>query len=254
MNSLRELLNTAASQPSLEIDSRSIRERARRRRVTVGMTTGAALLGILVVAFTTIPNLARGTDLELRRPITADQGAGDKPPAATPDEPVLRSPVPSTTVEEPGATASADPQPTAGTTRPQATEPQATESTASAPPLAAYDRTVVVPTHQESELPDAAIEGVLVGDPAKEGGCVWLATNADGGAVAVRWPSGYQARFFRTAEGLESFELLNAEGSVMARKGDRVVLGGAHFAERLERCHVGGGSVWYASSVSVQGS
>lgn len=111
-------------------------------------------------------------------------------------------------------------------------------------------RRVDLPRHELDYLPPVARSGVLDGDPDLDGGCVWI--EMDGQPHAVRWP-GYEAGFLAAEDGGHTFELIDAGGRVVARRGATVWFTGARSggSERLERCHVGAEHVWYVDLVGT---
>lgn len=111
-------------------------------------------------------------------------------------------------------------------------------------------RLVALPAHELEYLPPGLRQGTLAGDPALDGGCVWVETEE--GPEAVRWPAGFRAGFVE--DGAGAVELVDASGRVVARGGDTVYFTGSRSGgpERLERCHVGGDHVWYLGSVTTE--
>lgn len=81
---------------------------------------------------------------------------------------------------------------------------------------------------------DDYVTGVLAGSPKVAGGCVWLDFRATRVTVRVPvlWPPGFRAR-------LDPVELLAPGGRVVARGGDRLVLGGLQVSARGRRCMLG---------------
>ena len=82
--------------------------------------------------------------------------------------------------------------------------------------------------------------GTLGGDPALEGGCVWLDT--DTGRVEVVWPDGYTAS-------AEPLELRGPDGEVVAAAGDDVRIEGSRADDRVSVCQVG--AIWEATAVDA---
>lgn len=95
--------------------------------------------------------------------------------------------------------------------------------------------------HQQALLGNV----ILRGDPAFDGGCVWVERD-DGSRIAVVWPPGFRARF--TQAGVE---LLDRQGVVVAHGGDRLDLGGGYHIESPARCHVGEPGAFVAGSVRL---
>lgn len=110
---------------------------------------------------------------------------------------------------------------------------------------------VEVPTHDLGYLPEVVLVGVLRGDPAVDGGCLWL--EMDDVPQAVRWSPGFRAHFDPSGARVLA-ELLDEEGQVRAREGETVYFTGARSgaAERLDRCHVGADHVWYVGEVTTE--
>jgi hypothetical protein len=95
----------------------------------------------------------------------------------------------------------------------------------------------------------SVIAGVLAGSPKVEGGCLWLEPiHGPARRMPVLWPEGYHAR-------LNPVELVNSEGSVVARSGDRVVFGGgASGVPASGRCMFGQGTAAIVqSSIAIKG-
>lgn len=82
--------------------------------------------------------------------------------------------------------------------------------------------------------------GTLGGDPALEGGCVWLET--DDGHVEVVWPEGYTAS-------ADPVELRGPDDEVVAAEGDEVRIEGAMADDRVSVCQVG--TIWTATTVEA---
>lgn len=82
--------------------------------------------------------------------------------------------------------------------------------------------------------------GILGGDPALEGGCVWLDT--DEGRVEVVWPDGYAAS-------AEPVELRGPDDEVVAAAGDEVRIEGSRADDRVSVCQVG--AIWEATTVEA---
>jgi hypothetical protein len=100
-----------------------------------------------------------------------------------------------------------------------------------------------LPTTAISNGEDGAMEGQLAGDAA----CLWI-EGSDGGRTSIRWPPGFGARF---SEG--GTELVDAEGDIVARTGDRVRMSGGFHQEPIERCDVGEPGSFVAGSVTKVG-
>ncbi|PSO51631.1 MAG: hypothetical protein BRC31_06370 [Actinobacteria bacterium QS_5_72_10] len=83
-----------------------------------------------------------------------------------------------------------------------------------------------------------SVVGVLDGDAQLEGGCVWL--DAENGLYHVRWPEGWRAS-------ADPVELRNPQGQVVARRGDRVEVGGEPIEDAVTACQRG--SVFDADEV-----
>jgi putative cell wall-binding protein len=83
-----------------------------------------------------------------------------------------------------------------------------------------------------------SVVGVLDGDAQLEGGCVWL--DAANGLYHVRWPEGWRAS-------ADPVELRNPQGQVVARRGDRVEVGGEPVEDAVTACQRG--SVFDADEV-----
>lgn len=97
-------------------------------------------------------------------------------------------------------------------------------------PLGGGGRDVVaLPTSEVRNGEEALMEGTLRGDPALDGGCVWI--EHPGGRAAVAWPPAWGARFAP-----EGVELLDDTGAVVAREDDRLGLGGGGREQSLDRC------------------
>jgi hypothetical protein len=106
------------------------------------------------------------------------------------------------------------------------------------------------PTDGPVELPanpdppkSATIYGTLQGDPALDGGCVWLQqTSTD---FSVLWPPGFTAEF-------DPIRLFDDTGTLIAEEGDRLVLTGGFAPEAADyqpyRCAVGT-ELWLAGTV-----
>jgi hypothetical protein len=88
----------------------------------------------------------------------------------------------------------------------------------------------------------------LAGDPEFDGGCLWIVRSDElesmDEATAVRWPQGFGALF-------DPVRLVDPQGNVVASEGEIVVLGGGSMDPSivLQRCAVGDGPGWDASSV-----
>lgn len=92
-----------------------------------------------------------------------------------------------------------------------------------------------------SSSPDAAaVRGELAGDPALEGGCVWLDTGDR--RLEILWPEGYRA----TAEPLE---LRDPTGAVVAVGGDELIVRGGPATDHVSTCQVG--ALWRADDVTA---
>lgn len=83
-------------------------------------------------------------------------------------------------------------------------------------------------------------EGVLGGDPALEGGCVWLDTDRE--RLEVVWPEGYRATG-------DPVELRDPTGAVVATAGDRLRVRGEAADDVASTCQVG--QTWRASDVEA---
>lgn len=89
------------------------------------------------------------------------------------------------------------------------------------------------PSTAPSVSPSTALQtrtGTLAGDPALEGGCVWLDTSD--GRVEVRWPDGYGAT-------TSPVELVGPDGTVIAAQGAAVTVTGTPDADGVSICQVG---------------
>jgi hypothetical protein len=86
---------------------------------------------------------------------------------------------------------------------------------------------------------EALMTGTLAGGRVGSGEyCVWV-TRESGEAIPVVWPAGFRAR-------LDPLELLNAEGAVVARAGDKLsVGGGAGPVEPGDPCSLGEDGAFY---------
>jgi len=101
-------------------------------------------------------------------------------------------------------------------------------------PLGGGGRDVVaLPTSEVRNGEEALMEGTLLGDPALDGGCVWI--EHPGGRAAVAWPPAWGARFAP-----EGVELLDDTGAVVAREDDRLGLGAAGGSSPSTAVRVGG--------------
>lgn len=146
----------------------------------------------------------------------------------------------------------------AGVSEPGPSEPTATAvdeersvpGDASLPDPDPSARLVDLPEHELEYLPPGLREGILVGDPELDGGCVWIETEE--GPQAIRWPTGFRAGFVE--DGAAEVELVDPSGDVVAHGGDTVYFTGSRSggAERLERCHVGADHVWYLGTVTAE--
>lgn len=75
-------------------------------------------------------------------------------------------------------------------------------------------------THAEPSYELTRKSGTLRGSPELHGGSVWL-ERQDGTTLPVIWPNGFRARF-------NPLELLDADGRVIARDGDKIILTGTY--------------------------
>lgn len=91
-----------------------------------------------------------------------------------------------------------------------------------------------------SAVASDTLVGTLGGDPALEGGCVWLDTDA--GRVEVVWPEGYTAS-------AEPVELRGPDDEVVAVSGDEVRVEGSRADDRVSVCQVG--TIWEATVVEA---
>lgn len=80
--------------------------------------------------------------------------------------------------------------------------------------------------------------GTLGGDPALEGGCVWLDT--DDGRVEAVWPDGYTAS-------ADPVELRGPDDEVVATAGEEVRIEGSVADDRVSVCQVG--RIWTVTTV-----
>lgn len=109
--------------------------------------------------------------------------------------------------------------------------------------------TLPLPATDTPNGEQAGYSGRLAGDAALDGGCVWV-EDAAGERHSIIWPPGYSVRF-RDDTG---FDLLAANGGVVATAGDTVQLGGAFHPNPLMRCDVDGSAgPFVAGSVTVDG-
>lgn len=96
----------------------------------------------------------------------------------------------------------------------------------------------------------AFISGALAGSPKAGGGCLWLEPiRGPAKRIPVVWPADFHAR-------LSPVELINAQGRVIARAGDRLQFGGGLGPVRASsRCMFGqGNAAVVQSNVTVRGS
>jgi hypothetical protein len=83
-------------------------------------------------------------------------------------------------------------------------------------------------------------EGVLAGDRALEGGCVWLDTGRE--RLEIVWPEGYRATG-------DPIELRDPTGAVVATAGDRLRVRGAEADDVVSTCQVG--RTWQVEDVQA---
>ncbi|HSJ45441.1 MAG TPA: hypothetical protein VK923_12225 [Euzebyales bacterium] len=96
------------------------------------------------------------------------------------------------------------------------------------------------PAASASAVAADTLVGTLGGDPALEGGCVWLET--DDGRVEVVWPQGYTAS-------ADPLQLRGPDGEVVAAEGDEVRIEGTVADDRVSVCQVG--TIWTAMTVEA---
>jgi len=117
-------------------------------------------------------------------------------------------------------------------------------------PTVETPETFDVPTHQRAD-PDepvdaALIEGVLVVDPAQDGGCIWITSGEI--LTPVYWPDGYAGRVNPPA-------LIGPDGQVVAESGERISVGGGGGEHPdMERCRFREDWVFRAEVVDAPGS
>ncbi|CAN5739585.1 hypothetical protein BH20ACT2_BH20ACT2_04950 [soil metagenome] len=141
---------------------------------------------------------------------------------------------PPTTLPSPSSTSTPSPSSTA-TTVPGGPSTSTTE-----PPVAEFDERVVTPpTHTQGDAAGPLLIGSFDGDRDLDGGCTWL-VQPNGVERSVRWPAGTTIRFFRTLADPDTFQVIDADGEVVLRRGERVEFGLADPVETpLDRCQVG---------------
>ena len=77
--------------------------------------------------------------------------------------------------------------------------------------------------------------------------CVWLTGRSGSGRFPIVWPAGFRAQ-------RHPLELLNSQGRVVARGGERIKLGGGLAPTRNEPCMLGHKEAFYAMSYPVRAS
>lgn len=108
--------------------------------------------------------------------------------------------------------------------------------------------TLPLPATDTPNGEQAAYADRLAGDAALDGGCVWL-EDAAGKRQSIIWPPGYRVRFHDSG-----FDLLAADGVVVATAGDTLQLGGGFHDDLEMRCDVDGSAgPFVAGSVTVDG-
>lgn len=118
-------------------------------------------------------------------------------------------------------------------------------------PVAARRESATLPfpaTHTPT-IQQAAYSGRLVGDAALDGGCVWL-EDAAGKRQSLIWPPGHSVRFHDAG-----FDLLAANGGVVATAGDTLELAGGFREDPQMRCDVDDSAgPFVAGTVTVDGA
>lgn len=117
-------------------------------------------------------------------------------------------------------------------------------------PVAAERESAILPL-PATDTPNgeqAGYSGRLAGDAALDGGCVWV-EDAAGERHSIIWPPGYRVRFHDAG-----FDLLAANGGVVATAGDTLLLGGGFHEDSQMRCDVDGSAgPFVAGAVTVEG-
>lgn len=236
MNDLGELLRRAAREPTRAVDVDRLQLGARHR---VGMRRGVlavVVAGVVGVGGSLLAGSPEGDTTVAVESLTTTSTAEAVSSSA--------SSTPSSDVEAVPATGSTVNTPTTAT-------PSTTSTTIAAQ---SQERFVELPTHSEAFLPGELVFATLDGDLDVDGGCLWL-VRRDGVLMSVRWASGFQARFY-TVDGRWTFELRDGNGTVVAREGDRLTVGGGQIPareERLPRCQVSDAPPYYLSPEITQG-
>lgn len=116
---------------------------------------------------------------------------------------------------------------------------------ASGSPTPETPETFAVPTHERADPDDdveaALLEGVLVVDPARDGGCIWVTRGET--LTPVYWPDGYAGQSDPPA-------LIGPNGQVVAESGESISVGGGGGDHpEMERCRLGEDWVFRAEVV-----
>lgn len=195
-------------------------------------TQAGAVLSAPVLETTAVEVAAHGRP-EVRD-TTSERDADRDPPAASPPE-----------VNKKDLHAQAKTRsPVEGEKRKPPQDPTGSRRAAASP----TPHVVLLPSHSSATGPANAGRAILRGDRQLDGGCMWLEWTD--GPVAVLWPQGWRAAF--SSSPASEAILQNRDGEDVAEAGDEVVVGGYwEKPGRLDRCHIGDGTVMYVSSIET---
>lgn len=175
--------------------------------------------------------------------LTTTSAPPTTPPSQSPSGSTTTSPPDGRPDDPPGRPPTTLPPPPSSTTSPSSTAttaPGGSSTTTTEPQVGEFDvRIVTPPTHDEQGGPDPRLIGSFDGDRDLDGGCTWL-VQPNGVERSVRWPAGTTIRFFRTLAEPDTFEVLDADGAVVLRRGEAVEFGIDNPVDTpLDRCQVG---------------